>query len=42
MMNLLDRLVLREILVPLGAGLLAIVQLLVILRLVRDGVGKPR
>jgi lipopolysaccharide export system permease protein len=35
MMNLLDRLVLREILVPLGVGLLAIVQLLVILQLLQ-------
>jgi lipopolysaccharide export system permease protein len=35
MMNLLDRLVLREILVPLGVGMLAILQLLVILQLLQ-------
>ena len=34
-MTLLDRLVLREILVPLGVGLLAILQLLVILQLLQ-------
>jgi lipopolysaccharide export system permease protein len=34
-MSLLDRLVLREILVPLGVGLLAILQLLVILQLLQ-------
>jgi lipopolysaccharide export system permease protein len=34
-MTLLDRLVLREILVPLGVGLLAILQLLVVLQLLQ-------
>ena len=34
-MSLLDRLVLREILVPLGVGMLAILQLLVILQLLQ-------
>src|SRR5436305_13058464 len=34
-MTLLDRLVLREILVPLGVGILAILQLLVILQLLQ-------